>query len=210
MMNFRKVKDSIENILRFHEANRYITSAFQRQSMSAVEFLDNKRTVHILHFNSEFPKNASSLSGPVQNDAIYNLNLKVSKAAEGDVSAIINPTATQQEIETALANFSEASQLAENSINEFIDIIYQVLMDARNYDLGMEKGIVSNRWIDRADKDDPLPVGEYVILTAQLQLSCRIVEIVEGDTGIPGGKVFDTVVDIEGDDIEKSGVIVEG
>ena len=209
MMNFRKVKTSIENILIKAENDRYVTVGFQRQSKSAIETLDKSRLVQIYYSSGEFDKTAGRLNGPVQHDVTFNIDLTVSKAAEGDMSAIINPDATQQDIVTALANFSEASQLTDESIDELINIIYQELMNAENFDLGMDVGIVSNRWLSRVQKNSPLPQGEYVTITASLQLTCRMVEIVEGDTGIPGGKVFDTTIDIEGDDIEKTGVKVE-
>jgi hypothetical protein len=209
MMNFRKVKTSIENILIKAENNRYVTVGFQRQSKSAIESLDFSRMVQVYYSSGDFDKSAGRLNGPVQHDVTFNIDLTVSKAAEGDMSAIINPSATQQDIIDALANFSEASQLTDESIDQLINIIYQELMDAENYDLGMDVGIVSNRWINRIQKNDPLPQGEYVTITASMQLMCRMVEIVEGDTGTPGGKVFDTVVDIANDDIEQTGVKVE-
>jgi hypothetical protein len=209
MMNFRKVKTSIENILIKAEDSRYVTIGFQRQSKSAIESLDFSRMVQIYYSSGEFDKSTGSLSGPVQHDVTFNIDLTVSKAAEGDMSAIINPSATQQDIIDALANFSEASQLTDESIDQLINIIYQELMDAENYDLGMDVGIVSNRWINRIQKNDPLPRGEYVTITASMQLTCRVIEIVEGDTGTPGGKVFDTVVDIVNDDVEQTGVIID-
>lgn len=209
MMNFRKVKTSIENVLIKAENNRYVTVGFQRQSKSAIETLDKSRLVQVYYSSGEFDKAAGRLNGPVQHDVTFNIDLTVSKAAEGDMSAIINPGTTQQDIVTALANFSEASQLTDESIDELINIVYQVLMDAENVDLGMDVGIVSNRWIPRVQKNNPLPQGEYVTITASLQLTCRMVEIVEGDTGIPGGKVHDIVVDIKDDDVEKTGVTVD-
>lgn len=208
-MNFRKVKISIENILKKAENDRYVTVGFQRQSKSAIETLDKSRLVQVYYSSGEFDKSAGRLNGPVQHDVTFNIDFTVTKAAEGDMSAITNPLATQQEIIDALANFSESSQLVDESVDELINIVYQVLMDAENVDLGMDVGIVSNRWLPRVQKNNPLSQGEYVTITASLQLTCRMVEIVEGDTGIPGGKVHDVTVDIEGDDVEKTGVTVD-
>jgi hypothetical protein len=209
MMNFRKVKTSIENILIKAEDSRYVTVGFQRQSKSAIESLDFSRMVQVYYSSGDFDKSAGRLNGPVQHDVTFNIDFTVSKAAEGDMSAIINPGATQGDIVTALANFSEASQLTDESIDQLINIIYQELMDAENYDLGMDVGIVSNRWINRIQKNDPLPRGEYVTITASMQLTCRVVEIVEGDTGTPGSKVHDVAVDIANDDVEQTGVTVD-
>lgn len=209
MMNFRRVKTSTQDILSNAENDRYRTIGFQRQSRAAIESLDLDRTVEIYYADSDFDKVAGRLNGPVQNDATYNIDLTVSKAAEGDMSAIIDPDATQQARATALSLFVPGSQLADESIDELIDIIYQVLMDANNIDLGQPVGIVSNRWITRIQKNNPLPQGEYVVITAQIQLTCRIVEIVEGDSGIAGAKIYDTTVDIQDDDVEKTGVTVE-
>ena len=152
MMNFRKVKTSIENILIKAENDRYVTIGFQRQSKSAIESLDFSRMVQVYFSSSEFDKAAGSLNGPVQNDVTFNIDLTVSKAAEGDMSAIINQSATQQDIIDALANFSEASQLTDESIDQLINIIYQELMDAENYDLGMDVGATDPEWPVEPDR----------------------------------------------------------
>ena len=77
-------------------------------------------------------------------------------------------------------------------------------MDARNIYAGLDKGIVANRWVDTIQKDTPLPRGEYVLLTGSMILTLRVAELVEGDTGAPGA-IFDTTIDIEGDDVERTG-----
>jgi hypothetical protein len=217
MMQFRKNKDAIVTILGNAENGRYQTVGFQRQTKSADEVLGNDRMVQVYYSAGDFPKKSGRINGPNQHDMTFNIDLTVSRAAEGDLSILQNPASTSGEIAAALLLFSEASELADQSIDELINIVYQVIMDAQNIDFGLTtgsppvatRGVVSNRWIDQIQKNDPVPRGEYVILTASMKLTCRGVELIDGDSGIPGEKVLDTQIDIEGDDVEKAGVTVE-
>jgi hypothetical protein len=70
----------------------------------------------------------------------------------------------------------------------------------------MPKGTVSNRWIDRIQKDIPAPNGEYVILTGSMDLTVRAVEDVKGEEGFGIAEIYDVIVDQDGDDVEKAGV----
>lgn len=208
-MQFRLNRDAIESILVAAEAGRYQTVGFQRQNVSADEILDNLRKITVYYSSGLFPKSSGSLVGPTQHDQTFNIDFMASKAAEGDLDVLQNPASTPSQIATALSQFAEASKLVNESIDELIDIAYQVLMDARNIDFGLAPGTIANRWINNIQKNDPLPQGEYVILTASMQLTCRSVEVVTGDPGVSGLKIFDTVIDLEGDDIEKTGITVQ-
>lgn len=205
-MYFRTVKSSIvNNVLGPAEAGRFQTVGFQRQAKSADEVLDESRMVQVYYSAGDISKQGGRLTGPVQHDITYRVDMTVAKAAEGDLSLINNPAATAPQIAAALLAFQEASDLADDSLDELFDAVYQILMDARNYDMGMSKGVVANRWVDQIQKDQPVPRGEYVVLTGSMLLKLRVVEQITGDTGTPGTD-YDVVVDLEGDDIEKTGV----
>jgi len=186
MMNFRVIKTSIINILGLAALSRFKVIGFQRQSKNADEVLDSDRFVQIFYQSGNLPKNKASLNGPVQHEITYKIELTVAKQTEGDLEVINNPGSTPLQIATALNLFAEASDLADQSWDELADIVYQILMDARNYDLGTQKGTISNRWIDGIQKDNPLPRGESVILTGSFNLTCQTVESVLGDTGTLG------------------------
>lgn len=209
MMTFRALKTSIiDNILGPAEAGQFVTIGFQRQAKAAEEVLDSLRTVQVYYSSGDFNKSAGRINGPSQHDITFRIDLAVSKAAEGDLSVINNPESTQPQVEAAILAFQEAADLADQSIDELIEIVYQILMDAENIGLGLADGIVSNRWVDNIQKDNPLPRGEYAVLTASMILTCRVAEAITGIAGT-AANIFDTTVDIDGDDVEKTGVTVD-
>lgn len=206
MMNFRLIKDNLINKILGPAANsRYRVVGFQSQTKSAEEILDCDREVKVYYSSSEFLKSGGRASGPVQNDVTYRVELTVSKGAEVDLSVINNPQATASDLAIAIAEFGTASELADNSIDELFEIVYQILMDARNIDLGFGKGIVANRWVSRIQKNEPVPFGEYLVLTGSIDFQLRTSEEILGDTGTPATG-YGVVVDQEGDDVEQAGV----
>jgi hypothetical protein len=207
-MNFRTIKASIINdVLGPAEGSNFQTVGFQRQVKSADETLDTLRMVQVYYSSGDFSKRGGRLNGPTQHDVTYRIDLTVSKAAEGDLAVINDPQSSAVAIATALAAFQEASELADDSFDQLVDLVYNILMDARNIDLGLDAGVIANRWIDNVQKDQPVPRGEYVILTGSMFLKLRTAEQVEGDPGL-AGETIDTVIDIDGDDVEKTGVTV--
>jgi len=208
MMQFRTLKDNIITILGAAAAGRFVTVGFQRQSRSADEIKDSSRTVQLYYSSGDLPRGSAGLTGPAKHVITYRIDLSVSKAAVGDLSVINNPAATPVQISAALAAFQEAADLADQSIDELIEIVYQILMDARNVDLGFNAGGVADRWLSNIEKDNPLPRGDLVVLTASMRLTCSVSEDVLGDSGTAATE-FDNVVNIEGDDVEKTGVFVD-
>ena len=208
-MQFETVKASIVAILGAAEAGRYQTVGFQRQSINADEVLDDLRQVQVFYTRGDFPKRAGRNTGSVGHDATYRIELTVSKAAVGDLSTLNDPSASPTQLATALAGYNEATSEADTSIDELAGIIYQVLMSALNYDMGQSVGAVSNRWVPSISKDTPTPRGALVVLTGNMELNLRITEAITGDTGTASDGYYDTVVDIDGDDVERTGVIVD-
>lgn len=204
-MAFRIIKNSlINNVLGPAELGRFRTIGYQRQGKSAEEVKDSGRTVQAFYSGGEFSRGAG-VRGPKQHDITFRIELTAGAAAKADMALINSPTATPVQIALAMADFQEASALADESFDELADIVFQILMDARNIDLGLPKGIVSNRWVGRITKDDALPRGENVILTGSMVLTCRAAEVVAGATGAIG-TTYDVTVDIQGDNIERAGV----
>ena len=205
-MVFRAIKAAlINNILGPAEAGRFKTVGFQRQVKSAEETLDNSRLVQVYYSSGNFPKSSGRLNGPVQHDISFSVDLTVSAAAAGDLATINNISSTPVQVAAALLAFQEAAGRADDLLDDLFDIVYQILMDARNQDLGLPSGTVANRWVDQLNKDDPVPSGEYVILTGNMRLTCRAAEEVPGDIGVVGDKTFDFNIELENDDVQKSG-----
>jgi len=209
MMLFRQVKKSITcAVLGPAEDGRYRTIGYQNQTEDAESSLDNERSVQIYWVGSDFPESASALQGPFKHKITYRIDLSAAKATELDLKVLNDVSATPEDKADALYAFQEAAELADESFDELVDIVYQVIMDARNIDLGMSPGVVSDRWISQAKKDDPVPAGEYALLTGSMTLTCSVSEEAGGDPGVEGAINMSTVVDIVDDDVEKTGIDV--
>ncbi len=99
-----------------------------------------------------------------------------------------------------------AEDLVDNAWDEFADDVFQVVMDARNRDLGLGDQ-VGSRWIPTITKDNPTRYGELVTLTGTMGLTCTKDEQVQGDVGVPFS-VIDITADVDQDPVGKAGVIV--
>jgi hypothetical protein len=215
-MNFETLQLNIVSILGAAAAGRFRVTGYQTMTEDADESLDSSRLVSVYYNEGQFPKEKGGISGPSMHDPTYAIEFMVSKAAEGDLATIDNPASTALEIQTALANVKHAEHLADTSWNELAGIVYQILMDARNIDLGMSVGIISSRWIDNLRKDQPGQIGiargilggKLVVITGSMQLTCVLEEPILGDTGT-AGEIYDTTIDLVDDDNERTGVIVD-
>jgi hypothetical protein len=212
-MNFRTIKSSLITILGNAEAGRYRTIGYQRQGQSADENLNNERSVQVFYNQGEFPRSAGSMSGEVMHGLTFAVQMTVATPAKGDLSVIDNDSATQVDVANAIDAIQDSQQLADDSMDEFIDILYQVLMDAENVDVGLDIGDVSNRWVDNVQKDQPIKSGQYVVLTGSMQFTCSCDEEVTGDSGTAGNAIDTEIIceDTEGNaDIGKAGVLNGG
>lgn len=208
MMNFRKIKKSItDNVLGPAEGGRYRTIGYQKQNTDIEDVLGKNRTVQVFFSSGDFPKNASGLQGPFKHEPSYRIELAIAEDSAVNLSALKDENATDADREKAWKSFVEAGDAADDSFDELVEIVFQVLMDARNIDLGMPVGDAADRWVGQIRKDEPEPTGEYVMLTGAMMLTCSTSEEANGDPGVTGAAIIDTTVDLEGDDVEKGGVI---
>lgn len=205
MMNFELVNEAISKVLAQYSNGRFQVVGFQRQVKSAQEVEGNNRMVQSFYSSGNFPKSSGRQTGSTQHDMTFNIGLTVSAAAEADLNYINNPNATTAQIANGLAAFQEAASKADKSIDELARHVYQILMDALNSDLCFEVGVMSSRWISAIRKDAPTFQGSLVILTGSIEYTCNTVEEITGDTPLEGGTIS-TIIDIEGDDVEKTGV----
>lgn len=211
MMEFRTIKANLVIILGEAAAGRYQVVGYPGQSKAAGEVLGNLRTVQVFYGNGDFSKGKAGITGPTVHEAVYQIRLIVASQAVGDIATINNPASTPEQKATALAGILNSAEQADASIDELFDIIYQILMDGRNLDLGTTGPpfTVSERWVAGMQKDDPLPEGEYVAITGNIQFGCQMIEQVPGDTTAEtANPSYDMTNDIDGDDTEKTGVTV--
>jgi hypothetical protein len=215
-MNFEVLQANLITILGDAAAGRYRVAGFQPQGTDAEEFLDNSRLVSVFYSEGQFSKRSGGISGPIMHEAIFRLEFFVTKSAEGDLAVIDDDLSTPAEIQTALANIKSAEKLADESWNELVGIVYQILMDARNRDLGMTRGTIADRWLNNVRKERPAEIGvargvlgsKFVALTGSLDLICTLDEPILGDTGV-AGQIYNTTLDLADDDNEQTGVLVD-
>jgi hypothetical protein len=206
MMKFREVKDRIIDILGSNANGRFQVIGYQRQTKNAEETLGILRTAQVYYFSGDFPKGKSGLTGPAHHAATYRIELTASSDAVGDLATIKSAVSTDQQKANKLLAFQNAAERCDCSLDEFFDIVFQILMDGRNLDVGMDSGIVSDRWINRIEKDDIEDKGEYVTLTGSIDFSLSVNEEILGDTSGISGTVYNVNLDIDGDDVEQTGV----
>ena len=209
MMMFRTIKSNIIDILNASASpTTFRVIGHSGQSRQASEVLGVKRSVQVFFSKGDFPRGRSgNISGPFPHEVNIRIELTVSSATKLDISAITTEGASAMSIMVALAEFQEASALADEYLDELYELVWMSLMDPVNYDLGCSVGEVSNRHIGTLVKDDPVPRGEYVVLTGSMDLTCQVIENVAGETPvgpIDGGT--DIAIDIYGDDVERAGV----
>jgi len=183
MMNFRIVKTAIQDLLEAQAAGRFRVIGKQVMSKSADEILNNDRLVQVYYSDGNFPKSSGRFHGPKTHDITIEIDMTASAGAVGDLSILENPDATAIQKAGAIAAIREASETADEKIDELIDAVYNILMDARYEGLLLDKGTISSRWIDRIQKDTLLERGEFVVKTANMKYTCRVQEYVSGDIG---------------------------
>jgi len=205
-MNFRLIKSALVDLLVANEAGRYRTIGHQRQNAAGSEVLNNGRTVQVFYQNGDIPKSGSSTNGPFKHDITFQVILTVSKKSIGDRATLDNPASTEVQRQAAIASFQESEALADDSFDELVDHVFQVILDARNRDLGAGF-LIGSRWLSNIRKDDYLYRGEMVVLSGALTITCSTDEQVTGETPTPGN-IIDVAVEVD-DDPAKAGVRLE-
>jgi len=209
-MNFRLIDDALTTVLGAAAAGRFRVVGYQAEAKGSDAVIDDNRLVEVFFASGEFPKSGGTLRGPVRHNMTFNIFLTVAKSAECDLSVIDNPASTPVQISNAIAAAKNAAYLADKSLNELADHVYQILMDARNIDLQLPF-VVANRWIESIQKDAPLERGSLVVLTGLIPFTCTLDEQVEGDLGVAAvPPVFDTEIQPNEDDYGKAGVLTGG
>lgn len=204
MMLFRTIKTQIVSILDAHASERFRVIGNQKQSRDADTIKDNNRLVQVYYDSGNFDQSSGRNSSKTHKMK-FSIDLSASAAAKGDLSALEYGTPAQKA--NALASLREAAEVADNLLDELIDIVFNILMDARYDDLQIGRGAVNVRWIDSIKKDTLLERGEFVVKTANLSLSVSGSEVITGDIGNePATVIIDSSIT---GDVPSSGATVE-
>jgi hypothetical protein len=210
MMQFQIIRDAIRRLLADRAAGEFRVIGAQKAAKAAESVADKSRLVEVYFNRGEFPKSGGAITGPNRHDATFRIDLTVSKASEADVVAIVNEESTAAQMAAALADAKESGLLADDSMDELFAAVYQILMDARSEDLGLEVGSVASRWVSQLAKDEPIKTGNYTILTGSMLLTCMLSEPVTGYKGAPITPVVNVDLELDSDTAGKADVQVEG
>lgn len=181
-MQFRTLAARIKTLLGSVAAGQYRVIGYQTRSQGADEVIDNSRLVQVYYSSGDLPRSAGSMTSPAIHDITFGIEITVSKAAEGDLATIDDPSSTALQLQTAIAGIKTAEDLANDSWNEVADLIWNTLMDARNKDLGMTANTVGSRWVLGLQKKEPVKEGDLVLISGFLNLSARVEEVADGET----------------------------
>jgi hypothetical protein len=184
-MTFEVIRDALKTTLTASASGRFNVDTFQRQSHAADELVGSNRHVSVFYRSGSFDKGRSAwLQGPFRHGMTFAVDLLLAAPAKMDLTVLKDPNATPQELMSALAALQEAGDVANLSWDELADIVWNILMDPRNSDLGLPAGTISDRWIANVQKESPAPMGEYVLLSGTMDFTCNAVETPAGEVGV--------------------------
>ena len=208
-MKFQTIKAAMVETLGAAQGNNFQTIGYQRKNKSG-EDINSKKMVQVYYSSGDFPLSGGTQKGPKSHDISFNIDMTVAVSAEADLAVLNNSAATPAEKAAALAGVLTASESADIELDDLIQLVFQILMDARNMWLGLAKGFFASRYITRIQKDQTIEEGKFAVKTAQMIYTCNADEDVTGDTGTPvTDPTYDIEVDINDDDVEQTGGIVQ-
>ena len=182
-MGFITAKAAVQQILADYSATgQYRVLGYDDDANEADYLKGSNRLVQIYNKSGDFPKAGSGYVGSVSHDATMNIDLTTAANAKADLTVLDDPNASASEFATALAASQKATELADADLDDFLEIIYQQVMSAENIYFGLPQGTISNRWVARWNKGNPMMRGGSVIITATMDLTYRINEDLTGVT----------------------------
>jgi hypothetical protein len=178
-MRFQTVRDSLIQLLGDLSFGNFRVLGYpeHRQDSRALSGLD--RVVQVFYSGGEFPLSEGSSFGYSCHHVEFALNLMVSGYAECDLSVIENSNSTPSEIRDAIADSMITGQKVDESLDDLINLVYQIIMGADHSDLG-DNDPVGSRWVNKIKKDPPVSHGDMVVATAVMTLTCKLEESLTG------------------------------
>ncbi len=193
MMMYETVKAAIIALLVSKAAGRFRVVGSQVMGANTEEFIGNDRCVRVFNRSKQFPENRS-LNGPYQNDVSVDLQFITSAEAAVNLAVLNDPSSTPAEIIAALNARENASDLADNSYDEFTGLVFSILMDATAQDFGLADYTIDNRWYTGDTKSDTETHGDLQVLTGIGTLKFSVEETVSGATPTPVDKHNGTIM----------------
>lgn len=219
-MVFMAVKKSvIENILAPNQKNYFRVIGYSPPEFGAEEVLNNQRVVGIYYAEGSFER--GSLTRPLH-DMMFHFDLMVSADSKIDLAVLERDHPEPVSRETyadALREKQNSEARADELMDELFMIIYQLIMDKRNLQLGLDrfdpplKLGLANRRIVKFQKGSTWPKGKLVMLGGQAILKCSANEKLIGASAINdiigGGAKINVDLEVNEDEITKAGILVD-
>jgi hypothetical protein len=208
-------KDSYISILGSGAAGVFEVVGYQRQTKAAKP-INTLSLVQVLYDQVSQQRGASAITSPKNVDVTLKIEMTVAGDAPVDLATLNDPNSSASQRSTALANAKEAAQQASELLESVWAKVWEITNDARNADLGLADGVVSNVWLDQFQRDEPAESGGFVIVTGSAQLTYRIEEAVLGDVGNqPNPAIYEHDIEVTAatdgtaDPVEETGVLTE-
>lgn len=186
-MVFQQVKTAVRQTLAAAaQANRFTVIGFQKPKVDADTIGEFQREVRVFYRSGDFGGGSSSNTGIGQHDMTFQLDLIVSAAAQVDLATLDDPNATVQQKMSALGQMTAAEDHADALLDDFWQVVWNILQDPVNEDFGLPVGIVAGTpgkvRVTNFEKSEPSPQGQTVILVGTATLALRVAETPVGDT----------------------------
>jgi len=222
LMAFEVIKKSlIENVLQPVQGDLFQTLDFPMPHLGSDGVLNERRKVAVYYAGGKF---GGGLKKPFHNITI-NIEMTVAADSKADL-LVLEKTLPEPEAQVfrrdALAQMKLAEARCDALLDELIRIVYQIVMNAKNRDLGVDRiepsspVRVQGRMVTAVDKTEPMRAkegGDLVRMVALMTLECRADEVVDGAVpiGPPAGEKseIDLELELNDDTVTKTGVFVE-
>lgn len=206
-MRFETIKTSLISFLGTAAAGRYRTVGYKDQHFDATEILSNSKYVSVIYKNGTFPLDRAGRQGPATHVCQYDVELFLSQKSAVNLAHLEGEYSAAQRA-AALAATQNVQKLAATNLDSFIAIIFGVLMDNRNIDLGLSRALIGDRWISGIDVHDIEYFGDTAIAMATLKYEVEVQEDFTGDTG-DEGSIIDLTLPLNSELTGQTGIYTE-
>ena len=183
------VRNAILALLNANAAGQFTVEGYQRESHGVDEITGKLRHVSTFYRSGDFDKSKSGwVAGPFKHAMTFAVELLLAEPASMDLT-VLDPkvSATPEQRASALAASIEAGANADVSWDELAGLVFNILTDPVNLQLGQTAVVIADRWISNLRKSAPAPVGDRVVLSGTMDYTCMVIETPTGATPVPAG-----------------------
>ena len=186
MMYFQTVKAAIQTLLISQAtAGRFTVRTYQQAKREAETIKEYNRQATVFYKSGNFAPGSRPGSGVTQHDMTFQVEMAVAAASSVDLRTLDDPESTNQQRQSALGAFLDAGQHADNLMDDFWNVLWNILQDPLNGDLGLPPGSVADIpgsvRVNDFEKSDVGRDGQYAALVGTFTFKVRCTEKPAGD-----------------------------